>query len=224
MAGAFPPLPFQKGAMGAEVPFHHRCRSRKIFGVRRIFFRISPNLPEKFFVQFCQQIFSHKDHEGLFLVWSPKKGLHVFFHKLWVWFLEVKQRWAPFIPGFSGILLRFSANQHFWGCACTPCTPTSNTTTFHISIIGNFMVYQDRLETNLLQLFGNLENSEKIFYKFCYYFWGQHCWWTEANIYGKEQAFWAFIARMFFVVQSGCICNHWMRALHVTVEHNHLRR
>jgi len=31
---------------------------------------------------------------------------------------------------------------------------------FHTSIIGNFMVYQDRLETNLLQLFGHPQNSE----------------------------------------------------------------
>jgi len=28
------------------------------------------------------------------------------------------------------------------------------------SIIGNFVAYQDRLETNLLQSFGNPENSE----------------------------------------------------------------
>ena len=31
---------------------------------------------------------------------------------------------------------------------------------FHNSIIGNFMVYQDRLEINLLQLFGHPDNSE----------------------------------------------------------------
>jgi len=31
---------------------------------------------------------------------------------------------------------------------------------FHDSILGNFMVYQHRLETNLLQLFGHPENSE----------------------------------------------------------------
>jgi len=31
---------------------------------------------------------------------------------------------------------------------------------FHNSIIGNFMVYQDRPETNLLQLFGHPEYSE----------------------------------------------------------------
>ena len=31
---------------------------------------------------------------------------------------------------------------------------------FFNSIIGNFVAYQDRLETNLLQSFGNPENSE----------------------------------------------------------------
>jgi len=30
----------------------------------------------------------------------------------------------------------------------------------HNSIISNFMIYQDRLERNLLQLFANTENSE----------------------------------------------------------------
>jgi len=55
---------------------------------------------------------------------------------------EVKQCWAPFLPrfagilprylgtllGFSGILPKFSTNQNFWGCACTPFTPVSYTT------------------------------------------------------------------------------------------------
>jgi len=31
---------------------------------------------------------------------------------------------------------------------------------FHNSIIGNFLVYQDKLETNLFQLFRNPANSE----------------------------------------------------------------
>jgi len=30
---------------------------------------------------------------------------------------------------------------------------------FHNRIIGNFMVYKDRLETNLLQLFAHPQNS-----------------------------------------------------------------
>jgi len=83
----------------------------------------------------------------------------VFLCKPWAPFFEVKQRWAPFSPGFSGPYPRFLANQNFWGCACNPCTPMSNTTAFHNSIIGNFMVHQDRLETNLLQLFRHPEIS-----------------------------------------------------------------
>jgi len=33
---------------------------------------------------------------------------------------------------------------------------------FHNSIIGNFMVYQDRLETNLLQLFADPKNTKRF--------------------------------------------------------------
>jgi len=84
----------------------------------------------------------------------------VFLCKRWAPFFEVKQRWKLFLSEFSWLFSRFSANQYFWGCACNLCTPTSNTTAFHNSIIGNFMVYQDRLETNLLQLFRHSENSK----------------------------------------------------------------
>jgi len=92
-----------------------------------------------------------------FFAMTSKKGVHVLFREPWVPFYDVKQYWAPFFPGFSGILPRFSSNQQNWGCKRTP---TSNTTAFHNSIIGNFMVYQHRLETNLLQLFGHPENPE----------------------------------------------------------------
>jgi len=43
-----------------------------------------------------------------FVVRPPKNGLHFFFCKPWVPFFEVKQRWAPFLPKFSGILFGFS--------------------------------------------------------------------------------------------------------------------
>jgi len=66
---------------------------------------------------------------------TSKIGLHMFFCKPWAPFFEVKQRWMSFLPGFSGILPKFSTNQNFWGCACTPI---SNTTAFHNSIIGKF--------------------------------------------------------------------------------------
>jgi len=75
-------------------------------------------------------------------------------------FFEVKPRGVLFLPEISGLLPRFSENQNCWRCACTPCTPTPNTTAFHNSITGNFVVYQDRLETNLLKLFRHPENSE----------------------------------------------------------------
>jgi len=68
MARAFPLCPFKRVATGAEVPFHHRCRSRQIFGVGRILPDFPKNLPEKFFVQLLPTHILHKDQENLFLV------------------------------------------------------------------------------------------------------------------------------------------------------------
>ena len=45
----------------------------KFSGVRRIFARISLNLPEKLFCDFYLQMFSHKDHEVIFLCDLQKK-------------------------------------------------------------------------------------------------------------------------------------------------------
>jgi len=100
-------------------------------------------------------------------------------------FFVVKQGWAIFLHGFSGLLPRFSANQNYWSCACNPCIPTSNSAAFHNSIIGIFMVCQDRLEKYLLQLF-HFQKIWNDFYHFCYYFWGQHCCWIETNIIGND--------------------------------------
>jgi len=52
---------------------------------------------------------------------TSKKGL-------WAPFFEVKQRWEPFLPRFSGIVPGFLTNQNFWGCTWNPCTPASYTT------------------------------------------------------------------------------------------------
>ena len=40
----------------------------RFLGVQRTFTRISPNLPKKFLCDFFLQVFSHKDHEDVFLV------------------------------------------------------------------------------------------------------------------------------------------------------------
>jgi len=78
--------------------------------VRRISARISTNLPDKFLWDFCLQIFQKKRSSFVFL-----QTLGAFF--------EIKQRWAPFLSAFSGILPGFSTNQIFGG-ALAPPPPT----------------------------------------------------------------------------------------------------
>ena len=67
--------------------WHHRCRSKQIFVVRTIFARISPNLPEKLLCNFCLQIYSHKDHEGLFWCDAQKMSSIIFLQTLGAIFL-----------------------------------------------------------------------------------------------------------------------------------------
>jgi len=52
-------------------------------------------------------------------------------------------------------------------------------------MIGNFVVYEDRLETNLLQLFAHPENSEwfSIIYAICL---GQRCCCAKTSIIGYD--------------------------------------
>ena len=151
--------PFRRGQWRRRCLFIVGAGAGKFLGLRRIFARISPNLPEKFFVQFCLQFSPTKIMKTFFWCDLQKKVFMCFFANLGVIFWSQTTLGAIYSRIFRN-LLRFSTNQNFRGCACTPCTPTSNTTTFHNSIIGNFMVYQDWLETKLLQLFEHPENSE----------------------------------------------------------------
>jgi len=102
--------------VGSTRTTNHKCRSKQILKVRRIFVRISPNLPEKLLCDFCLQKISHKDHEDLFLVWPPKRGL-----------------FSGILPKFSRILPGFSTNQNFWGCACIPYTLASYTSATNVT-------------------------------------------------------------------------------------------
>jgi len=86
----------------------------QIFGDAKDFCPNLPKLAWKVLCDFCLQIFSHKDHDDLFWCDLLKRGLYVF-RKRWASFCEVKQRWAPFLPGFSEILPRFLRNPEFWG-------------------------------------------------------------------------------------------------------------
>ena len=97
----FIPLSFQKGATKVEVPFHHRCTSRQIFGVRKILPKF-PQIPKEVFVQLLPTNFLPEIKTSFRC--NLQKG-HVFLGK----------SLALFLPGFSRILHRLSANQNFWG-------------------------------------------------------------------------------------------------------------
>jgi len=75
-----------------------RCRSKQIFGGAKDFCPNFPKLAQKVVVQLLPTVF---------VVWPPKNDLHLFFCKPWAPFLEVKQRWAPFLLRFSGISPRY---------------------------------------------------------------------------------------------------------------------
>jgi len=59
--------PFKRGATGAEVPFHHKFKSREIFGVAKDF---CPNIPKLSRNVFCAT-FTYK--------FSPTKIMKTFF-------------------------------------------------------------------------------------------------------------------------------------------------
>jgi len=89
--GHFPLYRFKRGVMGPEVPFHHWCRSRQIFRGAKDFSRISPNLPEKVFVQLLPTNFLQQRSIRSVFGLTSRTGLHVFFCKPWAPFFEIKQ-------------------------------------------------------------------------------------------------------------------------------------
>jgi len=56
---------------------------------------------------------------------TSKKWSSLVFIKTLGAIFEVKQRWAPFLPRFSGIFPGFSTNQNFWGYAVPLSHPTA---------------------------------------------------------------------------------------------------
>ena len=106
-----------------------------------------PKLPRKVSVQLLPTNILPQRSLTPFLVWLPKKVFMCSSANLGRHFLKSSNVERHFPPDFQGFCPD-STNQNFWGCACTLWT--SNNTAFHNSIIGNFVVYQDRLETNLL--------------------------------------------------------------------------
>ena len=62
---------------------------------------------------------------------------------------------------------------------------------FHNSIMGNFMVYQDRLETNLFQLFKHTQNSEWFYTIYAIIF--------EVNIVDEQEQTYLTTIFLFFI-------------------------
>jgi len=113
MAGAFTPLSFRKGTTGAELPFH-RCRSRQILAVQKMFARISPNLPVNFLCNFSLQILSHKDHEDLFWCDLQKRSSCVFMQTLGAIFWSQATLGAIFLD-FQGFFPDFHQIKAYGG-------------------------------------------------------------------------------------------------------------
>jgi len=107
---------------GTEVPFHHRSSSRQFLEVRWIFAQISPNLPEKLFVQLLLTNFLPQRSWRHFFCFNLQKRSSLFFCKPWGPFFEVKQRWAPFYPDFQGFCLNFQQIKSF-GVLLPPLHP-----------------------------------------------------------------------------------------------------
>ena len=77
-------------------------------------------------------------------------------------------------------------------CPClSKIGATETEVPFRNSIIGNFVVYQGRLET----IFAAIRAPRKFtmaFYNICYHFWGQHCYWIETSVLVTSFCFYKF--------------------------------
>ena len=82
----------------------------------------------------------------------------------------------------------------------------------HNSIIGNIMLYQDLLETNLLQLFGHQENSEWFSIVLLWFLWSTLLIKTETNVIGKG-FFLCFHGPKFFTAPLPLLQRSWIRML-----------
>jgi len=109
----------------------HRCRSRQISRGAKDFCANFPKLARKvFWATFAYKVSA----TDLFLVWIPKKVFMCFLQTLGtIFWVKQEQRWAPFLPRFSGILPRFSTDQNFWGMLAPPL-PTPLLPDLHWSI------------------------------------------------------------------------------------------
>jgi len=134
LRACFPFCSFKRGATGAEVPFHHRCRSRQIFGGRKDFARISPNLPEKFFCAIFASKFSPtKIMKTSFWCNLQKKVFMYFYANLGRHFMKSNNVERYFYPDFQGFCPDFQLINTYGVALATPA-PTPPTPLLSITV------------------------------------------------------------------------------------------
>ena len=133
--------------------FDQMCKSKQIFGVGKDFCPISPKFARKVFVRLLPTNFLTKIMKTFFwynlqekvLIWHPKnkkvliwhlKKVIVCFSKVGNHFFKsknVERHFSRNLLRFSESFPGFSTNQTFLASTCTPCTPASYTTAFHVA-------------------------------------------------------------------------------------------
>ena len=104
-------------------------------GVRRIFVRIYPNLPEKFVSQNLLTFFGSHTKKAFMCIMKKKVKIRrnstvsLIHHTMRT---KVSKHLCPnfagFFSRFSGIFPGFLTNQNFWGVLVPSCIPASYTT------------------------------------------------------------------------------------------------
>ena len=120
----------------------HKCSSKQMFQNAKDIFPNFPKFARNVSVRLLPTI-SLPQRRPFFGVSSNKKDLNVFSGNRWAPFCEIKQRWVPFLLGFSEILPRLLTNQTFLGCACTPAQPTP--TPLRYTALGNITTTASRI-------------------------------------------------------------------------------
>jgi len=131
----------------------------KFWGLRRILPEFLYTSPKSFCATFSYKFSPTKIIKTVFWCNLQKRFSCVFLQTLGAIFWSQARLGAIFTRMFRDNAQVFS-KSNLLGVRLHRLHPTSNTTAFHNSIIVNFVVYQDRIETNPLQLFEHPENSE----------------------------------------------------------------
>jgi len=120
--GYSPLCSFKRGATEAKVPFHHRFRSRHIFGVAKDFCPNFPKLPQKVFCATFSYKFSPQRSLRPFLVWPPKRSSCVFLQTLGAVFWSQVTLGTIFLRIIRDVAMIFSKSK-LLVCACIPSPP-----------------------------------------------------------------------------------------------------